>query len=207
MSTQPVLINADEVRDHWWWRPGWHVGQRAYTWHLTFAAEHELRRLARDYQAALAALPQVDPIPPEWLHLTMQGVGFTADVTDEDLAHVVAAVRHRLADVAPAVLTFARPVVLPEAIALPPKPAEPVHTIRGAIRAGIADVWGATKVPEPDDRLPRPRQHRLRQRRRTGRTHRQRIADRRTRTSISHFPGRLPDRAAPRPAHLPVASS
>ena len=47
-------------------------------------------------------------------------------------------------------LTFARPVVLPEAIALPPKPAEPVHTVRGAIRAGIADVWGATKVPEPD---------------------------------------------------------
>ena len=151
MSTQPVLVNADEVRDHWWWRPGWRVGQRAYTWHLTFDGQHDLHRLAHEYQSALAHLPQVDPVPPEWLHLTMQGVGFAADVPADELAAVVAAVRSRLARLAPAALTFTRPVVLPEAIALPPEPAEPVHAIRGAIRIGIADAWGVGNVPEAED--------------------------------------------------------
>jgi 2'-5' RNA ligase len=91
-----------------------------------------------------------DPVPAEWLHLTMQGVGFTADVPPPELARVVAAVRGRLAELAPVTLTFTRPVLLPEAVALPPEPAEPVHAIRGAIRVGIADAWGLDNVPEAD---------------------------------------------------------
>jgi 2'-5' RNA ligase len=116
-----------------------------------FDGQHDLHRLVRDYQAALAHLSQVNPIPAEPLHLTLQGVGLAAAVTADVVTAVVAAVRRQLADLTRATLTFTRPVVLPEAIALLPGPAEPGHEIRGAIRAGIADVWGADKVPEPDD--------------------------------------------------------
>jgi 2'-5' RNA ligase len=93
----------------------------------------------------------VDLIPLEWLHLTMQGVGFVGEVPDDDLAAIRAAVGRRLASIPPASLSFGPTVLLPEAIALPPLPAEPVHVIRGAIRAGIADVWGGSGVPEADD--------------------------------------------------------
>ena len=150
MSTQPVLVDADEVRDHWWWRPGWRVGQRGYTWHLTFTGQSELHRLATDYQAALADLPQVDPVPTDWLHLTMQGMGFTSDISEFERNRIVEAVRARLATIPAPTLTFGRSVLLPEAVTLIPEPAEPVHAIRGAIRAGIATVWGEGQVPDPD---------------------------------------------------------
>lgn len=150
MSTQPALVDADTVRDHWWWRPGWRIGQRGYTWHLTFAGEPELHRVAREYQAALAPLPQVDPVPIEWLHLTMQNVGFTSDVPPDGLTEILDAVRPRLTALPPATLTFGRPIVLPEAVALEPEPAAPVHALRGAIRAGMADCWGTDNVPDPD---------------------------------------------------------
>jgi 2'-5' RNA ligase len=99
----------------------------------------------------MSGLVQVDPVPIEWLHLTMQGVGFPADVSTDEVDRVADRVQTRLADLAPATLTFHRPVLLPEAIALPPEPARPVHEIRSAIQTGIADVWGRGGVPEAED--------------------------------------------------------
>ena len=26
--------HADQLTDHWWWRPGWKVGTRFYAWHI-----------------------------------------------------------------------------------------------------------------------------------------------------------------------------
>jgi hypothetical protein len=43
-------------------------------------------------------------------------------------------------------VTFHRPVVLGEAITLPPTPAHPVHALRDAIRQGIADALGEDGV-------------------------------------------------------------
>jgi len=134
--------------DHWWWRPGWRIGRRFYTWHLTFDRQDELHALVAAYQAELAELPGLDLIPHEWLHLTMQGVGFTDEVSDEDISAIANAARHRLAQLPPARFTFHRAVVRPEAIALPPRPADAVRTIRSTVREAIADVWGADRVPE-----------------------------------------------------------
>lgn len=138
---------GDDVRDHWWWRPGWRVGQRGYAWHLTFAGRPGLHRLVRHRQAALAHLPQLDPVPRAGLHLTLQDVGFAADVPPPVLARVTGAVRARLAAVPPFDLVFERVEVFPESVVLMPEPAEPVRALRAAIRAGLADVLGA--VPEP----------------------------------------------------------
>ncbi|HSV67831.1 MAG TPA: 2'-5' RNA ligase family protein [Mycobacteriales bacterium] len=151
MSHQPNLTDATTVRDHWWWRPGWHLGQRGYTWHLTFTDEHDLARLARQYHQALANAPQVDPVPVRWLHLTMQNVGFVDDVTPAELEQITDAAREQLADVPPFTMTFHRPVLLPEAVALVPDPAEYVHQLRGTLRHAIAKVRGAERVPDPDN--------------------------------------------------------
>lgn len=70
----------EATRDHWGWRPGWGPGTRYLTFHLTFEHAHQLGAEAARLRAALAAIPHVDPVPPQWLHLTMTGVGHVQDV-------------------------------------------------------------------------------------------------------------------------------
>lgn len=74
-----------ELRNHWYWRPGWGVGTRYYTFHLTFEEAPELSAEAERYRPALGAFPQRDLVPDAWLHLTMTGVGFAQDVSADDL--------------------------------------------------------------------------------------------------------------------------
>jgi len=55
--------HADRVRDHWWWRPGWHVGRRFYAFHVTFEDQSDLYRLADAYRSALVDLSTVTLVP------------------------------------------------------------------------------------------------------------------------------------------------
>ncbi|MCX4550626.1 MULTISPECIES: 2'-5' RNA ligase family protein [unclassified Streptomyces] len=134
------------MRDHWWWRPGWTVGRRFYTWHLTFDGQGDVHRLAAQYRAALAPIEGVDPIPDEWLHLTMQGVGFVGEVDQADVTAIVGTARERLAAVPAFDVTLSKPVVDPEAILIPAQPDSPVRAVRDAIRASIGEVL--PEVPE-----------------------------------------------------------
>lgn len=137
----------ETMRDHWWWRPGWATGRRFYTWHVTFDDQPTLHRLAGDYQDALPSTG-LDPIPPKWLHLTMQGLGFTDEVTESDVAAIVEMARTRCARLEPFEVTFGRPFVDPEAIMFRAAPTEGFVTLRTTVRDAIADVWGAGGVPE-----------------------------------------------------------
>jgi 2'-5' RNA ligase len=140
------------VRDHWWWRPGWRFGRRVYTFHIIFENEGlvagvaDLRRLAAKYQRRLAALPGLDLVPRRWLHLTMQNVGLTDDVSDTDCEAVVDRARAAYSELAPFDLTFDAVEVRREAIAFRPWPAEPVKRLREASRVAISVVLG--EVPE-----------------------------------------------------------
>ncbi|MFJ6298697.1 2'-5' RNA ligase family protein [Streptomyces griseoviridis] len=139
------------MRNHWWWRPGWKTGRRFYTWHLTFGGQDDVHRLAAEYRTALAPLgPDVFTlIPDQWLHLTMQGIGFVDETDTETVDSIVVAARHRLAHVPAFLLQLGPGAVLdPEAILLPAQPAEPVHAVRTAIRAAIGDVL--SEVPEKE---------------------------------------------------------
>lgn len=139
-----------EMANHWWWRPGWSAGRRFYTWHITFAGNDcaDLHRLAADYRKALAPLPGLGLIPDQWLHLTMQGVGFIDEVQEHDVTRIVEAAQARLAAVPAFDLTFTRPLVTPEAVQWAVDPRGP-NAVRDAIREAIADVW--PDVPEPAD--------------------------------------------------------
>ncbi len=143
----PPRHAAQRVRDHWWWRPGWHAGRRFYTWHLTFDGQQDLHRLVRGYQAHLH-LPALDLLPLPWLHLTVQGVGFTDQVSQRDLRAVVAAAAERCARVAPFPLALGPAAVGPEGVKLRVLPAAPVERLRATLREAIAAVWGAGQVPE-----------------------------------------------------------
>ncbi len=140
------------MQDHWWWRPGWHVGRRAYTFHITFDDDTavdgiaDLRRLTSEYQRALATLPGLDMVPLRWLHLTMQNVGFTDEVSAADARAVLAAARDRCSELPPFGLALGQAEVRGEAVALRPFRAEPVCQVRDAVRAAIRTVRDV--VPE-----------------------------------------------------------
>lgn len=139
---------TQQMRNHWWWRPGWRVGRSFYTWHVTFDDQPAMHQLAADYAPLLDDLPTVDPIPVPWLHLTMQGIGFTDEVDRTDLDAIVATARDCCAAMAPFTVTLGPARVDPEALMLPVRPTEPVAALRAALRAAIADVWGPDNVPE-----------------------------------------------------------
>lgn len=143
--------SPDRMCDHWWWRPGWRAGRRMYTWHVTFDDQPQLHELVRNYQAALALLPGLDLIPMRWLHLTMQGIAFTDEVSLQDVADIAEATRKRLATQQPVALSVGPAAVDPEAIMLDVSPAGALDPVRTSIRTAIADVEGAARVPEPEN--------------------------------------------------------
>jgi 2'-5' RNA ligase len=143
------------VRNHWWWRPGWSPGRWMYAWHLTFGGQTvaggvvPLRGVVAAYQARLGELPGLDLVPVEWLHVTMQDVGFADEVSEDDLARIAAAVRRRCVRLTPVRLTLGPAVLVGEGIWPRVSPTEPVRRVRAAVRAGVAEVWGASHVPKP----------------------------------------------------------
>ncbi|GII60610.1 hypothetical protein Skr01_06950 [Sphaerisporangium krabiense] len=145
---------SDRMRDHWWWRPGWSVGTRMYTWHVTFGGQAALHQITERYQAALGALPGVDLIPLQWLHLTMQGVGFTDQVPDAEVRKITAAAEEHLTAHPPITFTVGAPIVDPEAILFRVEPADQLRRVRDSVRAAITDVWGAHRVPDAPEWTP-----------------------------------------------------
>jgi hypothetical protein len=136
------------VRNHWYWRPGWHPGTRFYTFHVTWRDQPAVQRLGEETRARLAGVPGLDPVPGEWLHLTMQGVGFAGEVSDADLARIADAAGLRLASVAPVNVVLPPPRAASEGAATYAAPAGVLDHVRSAVRAAIGDVWGADRVPE-----------------------------------------------------------
>jgi 2'-5' RNA ligase len=137
-----------QVADHWWWRTGWRVGRRFYTVHATFGDAPAVQGLAARARARLGGLPGLDLIPAQWLHLTMQGIGFADEVGDADLSAIITAARRRLATVPPVTVTLGPPIVAGEGVTCWASPPRALDPVRDAVRAGIADVWGPQRVPE-----------------------------------------------------------
>jgi 2'-5' RNA ligase len=137
------------MRNHWWWRPGMRPGRRVDTFYLTLGGLAAACELAAAARQRLAGLPGLDLVPDEWLHLTMQEVGFSDEVTGTDLAAIIAVARDGLAALAPATVTIGQPTVVGEGIICLVTPAGVLDPARDAVRAAISDVRGPDGVPEP----------------------------------------------------------
>ncbi|MEJ1105470.1 MULTISPECIES: 2'-5' RNA ligase family protein [unclassified Kribbella] len=148
MADKPEWMwrHATELRDHWWWRPGWGIGARFYAFHLAVGQCDELASLVAWCQKAIEGMPGLDPIPREWLHITMQGLAFVDDISPEDLASVVKTTRATLAQIQPFSLTFNRPLLRPEALVLVPESVQPLDNLRNAVRLAIEKALGPGAV-------------------------------------------------------------
>jgi hypothetical protein len=83
------------LADHWA-RPAWPDGAEAVYWIVDLGDQLELRALAADYQAALAADSDLSPVPVGLLHLTMHRVPVPVDTPDSELLAVAGAAADRL---------------------------------------------------------------------------------------------------------------
>jgi hypothetical protein len=145
---------VSDVRSHWWWRPGQRVGRRFYAVHATFATAAEVQEMAAQASGRLSGIPYLDLIPGRWLHLTMQGIGFADEVSHGGLKAITSAAAARLAMVPPVTIALLPPGVAGEGVTCWASPARALDPVRDAVRAGIADVWGADRVPESPDWAP-----------------------------------------------------
>ncbi|MEW2385002.1 2'-5' RNA ligase family protein [Micromonospora sp. NPDC047707] len=151
--------HVDQMRDHWWWRPGWRVGRHFYACHFVMGDHSELVELVQRYQEVLRPFPRLDLIPAAWLHLTMQGIDFVDEVDEEQVALLKQAIRGKLAQVPAPVVTFHRPVVRPEAVYLLAEPPAPIAAVREVVRAAIGEVLGADVVELTPERRQGYRPH------------------------------------------------
>jgi hypothetical protein len=138
----------EELRDHRHSRPQWRDGRSFYTWQSTFDGRPEIAALYASYADLLAELPEFTPVPLEWTHVALQGVGFTDRVPDADLAEIIDATRIRLAFVEPFPVTIGPATLSSGSIQLPVRPVESLQHLRDLIRAAFTDVWGDDAVPE-----------------------------------------------------------
>jgi hypothetical protein len=113
----------------------------------------QLLQLAGTFRDALSSFTTLTPVPDSWLHLTMQGIGFTDDIGVQQIDRLAEAARARIGRLREARVSFGDVVVGDEAIALVAASAEPIIAMRLAARRAMADVLGEDQVAENADRF------------------------------------------------------
>lgn len=126
-------------------------GRHVYVYFVTFHDVPGIHPLVDAYQQHLAHLPGLDLIPHQWLHITVQGIGFTDEITDQQRDAIHHAVQAELAEVEPATVTFQPVAIHPEAVVLPAQPAESLIAARAAIRRAAASILGNDRLDGTDD--------------------------------------------------------
>jgi len=138
----------EAVRKHWWWRPGWKPGRHYYACHLTLDDQPQLRTLVAIYQQAIQNLPGLALIPAPWLHITMQGMGFTDEIGPAELDELAEALTRVLSRIDPPTVSFRHLTVHPEAIYLKAHPADALYPLRTGMHRAAASVLGPDRFTE-----------------------------------------------------------
>jgi 2'-5' RNA ligase len=139
------------TRDHWWWRPGWRKGRSFYTWHITFSSSDPIRQIVSSYAPIISGIGTLDPVEIDGIHLTLQGIGFTDEVSSADVKRIIASTLPRCAQLEPIKAKVDEPCIDEEAVHMNVHPVEQIAHVKLALRNGIGDVWGRENVPESMD--------------------------------------------------------
>jgi 2'-5' RNA ligase len=137
------------LRSHWSEMPEWGQGRSLWAMYFTFGEEVQLHRLVADYQNQLREIDGIDLIARNWLHLTMQGIGFTDEVP-LDLVNRILKRAEKLKLPRPG--TVGPPLLDLDAIAMPVAPISGLVNLRQGLLSIATDVLGARapyRLPEP----------------------------------------------------------
>ncbi len=120
-----------------------------YACRMALDDQPQLRELAAEYQQALTGVQGIDLIPLQWLHLTMQGIGFTDEISADELVALDYALTAELATIEPAAVEFRYLTVHPEAVFLKAHPAAVLYHLRSKMRHAVLSVLGPERFTEP----------------------------------------------------------
>lgn len=107
-----------------------------------------MRDLVSHYAHVVKQFRTLDEVGFAGLHLTIQGVGFTGEISVEDVQTIAARTQERCAALDPFWVEVGPAIVEPETVKLPVQPVERLMQLRIALRQGIGDVWSEDNVPE-----------------------------------------------------------
>ncbi|WKK27843.1 2'-5' RNA ligase family protein (plasmid) [Streptomyces olivoreticuli] len=119
----------------------WVSGRRDLHWHALFDVE-DVRRLLTDPYRELTHRPGLEPVPPEFIHMTILHSGPEADATPEEIKEIISGVRERAAAVEPFDVTFARPSVGHVALECAGRPGVPARRLWELTYQATAEVVG-----------------------------------------------------------------
>jgi 2'-5' RNA ligase len=107
--------------------------------------------LASAVRPALESFKTLDVVEIDGIHLTVQGVGFTDEVSKCDIDRIADACATQCGKLGTIEATLEPPEVDEETVHVDVGPRERFIELKRALRAGIADVWGSDEVPEKMD--------------------------------------------------------
>jgi 2'-5' RNA ligase len=146
---------VENMANHWD-RPGWTGGRRSYHWMITFENAPEVKALAAACQAELADLADLDLVPLDYLHVTIQGLGFTDEVSFAEIQDIRTAIESRAAQLSPFAVEVGPLAGSPGAVRLSVTPHESVRAIHRLIAAAASRNPGvpASRIRSSDAFVP-----------------------------------------------------
>jgi 2'-5' RNA ligase len=142
------------LRDHWQWRPEWVVDRPCLLWYLTFETQPELSRRSEQVHACLRGVPWVDVVPPSWLHLTLDDVGFADELAPGQVEQVVGSALASVAGWRAAPLTLGPLAPMDDSVVLTAGPVPELVDLHDRLRAATCSVLGAGRASCLDDFAP-----------------------------------------------------
>jgi 2'-5' RNA ligase len=151
-------IETDEAEAEWqqfqqvehmvnhWDRPGWTDDRRSYHLMLTFENAPEVRALAAACQSEFGDIESLDLVPLDYLHVTIQGLGFTDEVSFAEIEDITAAIESRAAHLRPFGVQVGPLAGSPGAVRLSVTPHEPVRAIHRMIAATASRKPGVPAI-------------------------------------------------------------
>jgi 2'-5' RNA ligase len=137
--------NIRWLRNHWA-RP---ASPRGYYWYLTFENSPSLHSLVAECQEALA-FPYYDLLPLPRLHLTLDRIAPSSDITLEQLHAIEAAAIRACQEIPPFEITIGFLAGTPGAIGYTACPAQPILSLRDTLRASVLSVYAGAPARGPD---------------------------------------------------------
>jgi 2'-5' RNA ligase len=138
--------NSDTLSEHWTWRPEWHEERPCLYWYLTFDTGTVTRALGSEIIEAARRASWLDPVPPEWLHLTLCDMGFLDEVPGHVVGQVLQGLEAVLAEVEVPALTLGPLTSLPGAVVLRAEPMGELRQLQNRIRSATEDAIGPGRV-------------------------------------------------------------
>jgi 2'-5' RNA ligase superfamily len=133
---------AQEMRDHWVWRPEWTPDRTCLYWYLTFRGDEITSAVGGPALHEIRRTSWLDAIPPRWCHVTLTDIGFADELEPCEVRRVRDAVARAVSGEHRLPLVLGPVQAYRSALVLATGPLSRLRGIRRAVRRSTSDVLG-----------------------------------------------------------------